>query len=104
MIPFKKLFTTDEELRRVQDNVAVALQDISRSPWMGGVILTGVAILGGSVDVSIDHGLQRVPFGFLILNKNASTDVWTSATSNPRPELTMILKSTNTVTATVWIF
>ena len=103
MISFKKLFTKDDELRRVQDEVALGFQQVDRQPFMNGVILTGTVLASGT-DTKVNHGLGRVPQGFVILAKNATADVWTSTTTNPRPELTIILKSSAAVTVTVWIF
>jgi hypothetical protein len=104
MIQFKKLFVKDDELRRVQDEIASAVSQVNNVPQLGGVILTGVAIAGASADTTLEHGLNRVPNGFVILSKNATADVWTSGTVNPRPQLTLIVKSSAAITATIWIF
>jgi hypothetical protein len=104
MISFKKLFTKDDELRRVQDEVALGFQQVDRQPFMNGVILTGVVLAASSTDNLVNHGLGRVPQGFVILSKNATADIWTSTTTNPRPELTLILRSSAAITATIWIF
>ena len=104
MISFKKLFTKDDELRRVQEEVALGFAQVDRNPSLNGVILSSVVLAGASADTKIDHGLGRSPRGFVILSKNATADVWTSTTTNARPELTLIVKSSAAVTVTVWIF
>lgn len=57
-----------------------------------------------SGDTVVDHGLRRVPVGFIALKKSVAGDLYTSSTTNPRPDLQIILKSTQAMTATLWVF
>lgn len=59
---------------------------------------------GNGADKIIDHGLRRVPRGFVVLKKNAPGDIYESSTSNPRPDLQIILKATSAMTASIWVF
>lgn len=104
MISLQKINTSDASLSRIQDNVERALRILGQSGLVDGVLVENVALVGGSADNIVSHGLQRRPRGFLVVAKNATTDVWNSITLNPTEELTIILQSTNAATVSLWIF
>jgi len=100
---FNKLFVKDSDLNRVQSNVDASLKTIETLPWMGGVIIDGVLLVSG-VDNRVDHGLGRDPTGFIVLDKQATCDIWRSTTSNSLASLTLLLRSSANVTIKLWVF
>src|SRR6187431_1017725 len=96
---FKRLFSKDAELNRVQDNVGTAVQGIVSQPQMGGVFIPNITLAIG--DNIVNHGLMKSPLGFVVLSKSATGDLWKSSTVNPRPELSIIINSSAAQTATL---
>lgn len=99
----RKIQTAEFQLQKIQDNVELALKEIEIKPFMNGVMISNVRLLAGQDNI-VNHGLKIVPIGWAILRKNATGDVWDSATVNPRPELSLILKSSVNLTVSIWIF
>jgi len=59
---------------------------------------------GNNADKIVDHGLRRVPKGFVVIKQNAAGAVYVSPTTNPRPDLQVILRATSAMTASIWVF
>lgn len=79
--PFMKTFTKDQDLMRVQSNIASAIEQIIRS-----LILDSNTI---EIDVSasalaFNHGLGRVPEGWLVIDKDANVNIWATGTKTSR--------------------
>jgi len=55
-------------------------------------------------DKVLNHGLRRTPKGFVVLKQNAQGSIYESTTTNPRPDLQIILRATSAMTANIWVF
>lgn len=104
MAQFKKTITENFELQKVQDEVAKTFRELQAKEFISGVFVDGQALNGSSVDTVVNHGLGRRYRGFVITKVNGAAAVWESATSNPRKELQLILKSNAAVTADIYVF
>ena len=99
----KKVQTTDQNLSRVQDNVDDFLRQQKRmNPLQDGILLEGVSI--GTNDTRVNHSLQRKTKGYIVVNRDSNSLIYTSSTANPRPEDQLILKASASVVASLWIF
>lgn len=84
--------------------------DINRllTPLLNAEITKGVLVkdivLTTGVDNVVNHELGESPQGFILVDKNANQDVWKSSTSNPFPARNLLLRSSGTVTISLWIF
>lgn len=79
--PFKKIYSQDQNLMRVQSAVAEVLDPLTQQPLLGAILLQNVTI--NASPTAIEHGLNRQPLGFIIVNKNISADVWQSPSIAP---------------------
>lgn len=77
---FRKIVTPDQNLQKVQDAIEGAIKDLNSGTFSGGRVLK-VAMNGG-VDNLISHGLSRVPQYWLLLGKDAATDIWETPSSS----------------------
>jgi hypothetical protein len=98
MKSFLKIFTSDKELQRLQDNVSNAISEILRVPVLDGLLLTQT--FTASVDTAIEHKLQREPLGWIVVGKNATSDIWEVS----KDQRFLTLRTDQTVTVTFWIF
>lgn len=94
---FKQINTNDQNLQLIQDAVSSALRPIQSSPFVGGVLLTGVVLAAGTN--AIQHTLGRTPTVWVICDTNAAQTVyrtsWTTSLIN--------LTASGAVTVSLWI-
>lgn len=92
----------DPNLQRVQDNIDQFVKPLKNIPILDGILLEGIEVsTSGS---NFPHKLNRKLRGWIVVSKNANEDVWDLQTSNTLPSKTLILKSSGTVTISLWVF
>lgn len=99
---FARVQTPDVTLQRLQENVSKAVDPIVRNPVTNGNVLTGVII--GTGGTSVSHKLGRPLLGWMVVRQRAQADVWDEQDDNDRPELTLDLKASATVTVDLYVF
>lgn len=97
MIP--RVDKAEEATKAWIDRVAVVVNSIAACPLLDGRLLKGVALSGSATRV--DHGLNRIPIGFLVIGANNSAPVWESTA---RTALSLFLKAGATATVDLWVF
>lgn len=98
---FKKFKSQDSDLNLVQDNVAKVFKSILANPLIDMSFLKDIELLTGQDNI-VEHKLQRKPLGFIIVNKNANSEVW-NETSSLEKKL-MNLKCSADVIVSIIIF
>ena len=93
-----KIFTSNKELQRLQDNVSNAISELLRVPLLDGLVLTQT--FTAPTDTVIEHKLQREPLGWIVIGKNATSDVWEVS----KDQRFITLRTNQNVTVTFWIF
>ena len=93
----RKIGSTDE-MNRMQDYVQDALSPITASPILNGVLLKDVDLSASAT--AIGHKLGRIPQGWIVVDKNANEDIW--STDKTRSLLTLV--ASGDVTVTIWVF
>lgn len=73
---FMKLFTKDQDLMRLQTNIAAAIEQIIRREILDYVIIDAAV---SATATSFNHGLGRLPVGWIVIDKDATADVWSTA-------------------------
>jgi hypothetical protein len=99
--PFRKVQVKEIDVQRLQDAIANVFNTILKKQIIDGQLINNILITGGS-PLSVNHGLGTLPRGFIVVNKNAQSDVWQTISTTPNS--TMILNANNTVTISVWVF
>lgn len=99
----KTLGVSNYELSRIQEFTKQSFDELpTKFPLLNGAFVEDVEIT--SSDTPINHKLSRNITGWAVVRKDAQGDVWESATVNPRPRDQVILKSSATVTVTLYFF
>lgn len=79
---------------------AASLNPLLAKPLLNGVLLKNIA-LEMNVPKAINHLLQRLPQGWILVDQDASANVWRAAEFN---NLTLTLESSADVTISLWVF
>lgn len=104
IVPFKKI-QTDRVLGQVQSNIEASLTPIQKSLIIDGIFLPGIVLKSSdSNGTQINHLLGRNPNGYIVVNKNANSDVWQSDVQNTLSDKIIYLKCSADVTVSLWIF
>lgn len=85
------------------DDRSLALQDvistINNNTLLNGRLVKNISVLS-TADTNIDHGLGRIPNGYLIVSKLANCDLVFKSSNN----LTIKLRSSASTTISIWVF
>jgi len=99
---FQKINIDDFPTAQLQGNVEKVLNPILNKPFMDHVILENISVLSAS-DTTVNHGLGRlvkvIPF-----NLTADANVWQKQSSNPTPEVSVLLRASADVTCDLLLF
>lgn len=92
----------NNDLGRIQDFITQAFISISDQISIKNAVIVRAAV--GTSDVIVNHGLGRVPAGYIVIDRDAASVVFTSPTSNPSPESQLILRANSSVNVKVMVF
>lgn len=99
---FQKINIDDFPTAQLQGNVEKALNPILNKPFMDHVILENISVLSAS-DTTVNHGLGRlvkvIPFNF-----QGNAAVWQLQSSNPTPEVSVLLRASADVVCDLLLF
>jgi hypothetical protein len=97
-----RVYTDDLQKSRSSDYMAQAILSLSSQiPIKNSVTIEALITTS---DTIINHGLGRIPVGYLVIDRNSGETVFTSSTDNRSPDNQLILKATGSVTAKVLVF
>lgn len=94
--------SSTNELGRVQDFANKQISQISNQIPIKNASTVTVNVL--TTDTVVQHGLGRVPNGYLIIDRDGAGVVFTSPSSNPSPESQLILRASVAVNVKVMVF
>ena len=97
---FRQFHATEPEMDRLQQNIEIFTGPLINVPFLKGNLLESVQL--GTTETQVQHKLGLAYQGFLILNKNAQSDIWVSSETENRS--TINLTASATVTTDVWVF
>jgi hypothetical protein len=107
MITTKKVVLQPDEtvtgyhLKTVQDNTEQGINQLANLALVQGNFVSMALVAG---DNTLLHGLNRDYQGFIVTLRDANQNVWLSSTVNTRKNRVLILQSSGTVNATIYIF
>lgn len=81
---------------------AATLNPVVSNPIVGGNLLQGVALTTGVN--TINHGLGDKLQGYIVVMKNANITIYDSQSTNPRPQLTLVLNASGPATVSLYVF
>lgn len=94
---FMKIFTKDQDLMRLQSNVAAAIEQVIRREILDYVIIDATVT---ATATSFNHGLGRLPVGWIVIDKDAIADIW----STDKDARTITLQASLTANTKLLIF
>lgn len=94
--------TDSKDLNLLQTNWSTQINPVLSLPINSGLFLKGISLVSGSN--TINHRLGRKLQGWFITRKRASASIYDLQDSNPRPELTLVLNSSGTVSIDLFVF
>ena len=100
ILPFNKVRTEDDNLRRVQDNIEAPLKDISSKTILDGQLLTGIK-LTASLPNQVAHKLGRKPVGWIVSGLTENATIW--EVKKPS-SLFLYLEPSADCTLSLWVF
>lgn len=103
MKKLKKVFTENEAVQALQDNVADYVTQLDVLPQLDSHIISEVT-LNSAVDNIVPHELGRLIQGWQLVRQNANAVVWESSTVNENPKSYVILRSSATCTVSILFF
>lgn len=98
-----KTLNTIGPLARIQDNIVSVLDNITDKEILDGIRVTNVPLISGITN-EINHGLGRIPLGWVIIRKRAQADIWDLQDSNVNKSRTLSLACSSDVIIDLWIF
>lgn len=96
-MPIKKINFQERSLALFQDNVDAAITPLQNSPFVGGVLLTGIALTTGSN--AVPHTLGRTPIMWVITDRNGVATIYRTAWNT----LTISLTVSANLTVSLWV-
>lgn len=97
--PFRRIFTANEDLAKVQNAIEQTVAPILNSVIIDGVLLTGIVLTTTATQVA--HTLNRIPLGYLIVGQDKHATFYSSARDS---RTITLLSSAATTTVDLWVF
>jgi hypothetical protein len=101
--PGKSAEKMAQDTINLQDNLVSALDAVSATPFLGGVMHDAVSLVAGKVN-EISHKLGKVPGGWFVLDKDAQADIWRDPVTNNNDGIILNLRTSADVTIRIWIY
>ena len=104
LFSFRKIVAKDKDLQRVQENIALVMNQLLPKEILDGVLVSAVVKSTASV---INHTLGRQPQGWVIVDRSpVPSGIEGNIVRTAWDERSLTLKSTGTgsVTLTIWVF
>ena len=95
--PYKKLTGLEYELSKTVQYTEEYLSQLSSISFLRGNLLT---IAVSTSATAFDHGLQQVPQGWIILDKDSNANVWKVGATNT----TITFSASASSNLKVWVF
>jgi hypothetical protein len=95
--PLKRINPKDGDLNSVQLSVKEYLDQLAPNMFLIGNLLE---ITVTTTATEFNHGLQKTPFGWFVLDKTANADIWRTAWDSK----TITLDATASATIKLWVF
>jgi hypothetical protein len=100
---FSRVFSATPDLSFAEDNTQAIADFVENCPLIEGVLLSDVA-LKASQDNLVGHSLGRAYSGYIVVDNNANSVIYTSTTPNNKRSSQLILKASAAATVSLWVF
>lgn len=103
---FERIQSQNEELNRIQQNVAKSVDPIAKLRLLDGTLVHNLVLAGGGASTDVEHLLGRPSVGWVLTRKRATADIWddTDTLSDALARLFIRLRASTTVVVDLWVF
>lgn len=103
LVPFSSVLLKDEDAATLQDNVGLSLNPILTKEILDGRLISDIPLVNGITN-HISHGLSRAVNGYIVVKKNANSNIWDLESANNMKESFLDLTCSAVCTVTLWVF
>ena len=97
---FRKVFSDDEALNRLQTNIEAAVATALKNPLLDGALVEDVKLeVGNNI---VNHKLGRKYKGYIIVKQNVVANFY--KVDNNFTDKHIVLNSSAQVTVSIWVF
>lgn len=82
-----------KEAQEMENALVRVFNSLYRNPILNSTSIVKGVEFTASTDVIVPHKLNRVPVGYIVINKTSPATLFTSDTENPFAKVQLILKS-----------
>lgn len=94
---FKTIQDVEYLLSKLQGHIVEFTNQLTMNPFLSGTIVESTI---GVTDTTLSHGLKAEPTGWIILDKDANSNIWKVSQNSKE----IVLKASASVTCKVWVF
>lgn len=91
-----------KETNLIQETISTMNQQLINCPLIEGVLLQEVAV--SSTGTYLEHKLNRIPIGYIVVRKNSSSVVFASSGGTWNNKHIYLTSSSGTITCDLWVF
>lgn len=109
--PFRRISTDTPDLDRVQDSVSQTLDAVAAEPILNNTLVSTMAsgqrtvqLQIGTTFQNVAHGLGRAPLGWIVVRRDADTNIWEDPAGNTNAKLFLRLSASVAVNVTLLVF
>lgn len=104
MLQYINTIAKDSDTREIDSNVSRVFKSLYSNPLLNDPVIVKGLLFSSGVDLSVSHKLNRPVTGFIVINSNASVNIYQSSSANIAPNALIILKSNATATVDILFF
>jgi hypothetical protein len=100
MIPalFRQIRSTLPDINRLQEAVNAVFISLRLCPLLDGILLSDLTVTPTAT--SFDHGLDRVPRGFIVVKSYTAAGI----TNGAMDERSIVLAASTSTLISIWVF
>lgn len=92
------------DIKSMDSAIARVLDSIAPNPLLNHPQVITAQVFTAGTDLVVNHKLNRVVQGYILVGSTASSTLYTSPTSNPNPKQQIILRTSANTTANILFF
>jgi len=103
IIDFLRTNRSNGEIIKLEDSIVNYTSQLTSNSLLAGTVI-GPFQLAAGVTQSIYHGLGRAFVGWIVVDKDAASDVFKDTTAPDSPTLSIPLQAVSNVNVTLYVF
>ena len=96
--------TDNQDVQNLDFAISRVFDSLMPNPLLNEpTLITGLVFTSGT-DLVVNHKLNRIPKGYILVGSTASSTLYTSQTTNNQPKAQIILRTSANTTASILFF